>query len=109
VNPGAAPVAIISHRLWTRDFSGAPDVVGRTLTVNGHAFTVIGVTARAFHGASRTEATDVWVPLAQHRLAVPQYSRTLLSNRQSRILFGLVGRLQDDASVEVAAAQLDAA
>ncbi|HEY7474290.1 MAG TPA: ADOP family duplicated permease [Vicinamibacterales bacterium] len=108
-NPGAPPVAVISHRLWTRGFAGTPDVIGRTLTVNSHSFTVVGVTTRAFHGASRTDATDVWVPLAQHRLAVPQFPKTLLTNRQSRLLFGLSGRLSDGQTVEVAAAQLDAA
>ena len=107
-NPDVAPVAVISHRLWTRDFSGTPDVLGGTVLVNSHPFTVIGVTAPGFHGASRTGATDVWVPIAQHRFAIPQYPRTLLSSRQSRVLFGMVGRLRDEATLEVASAQFDA-
>ena len=108
-NPDAAPVAVISHRIWTRELAAAPDAVGRTILVNSHPFAVIGVTTRGFHGASRTGATDIWVPIAQHRRAIPQYPRTMLTNRQSRVLFGLIGRLRDGATPEVASAQLDAA
>ena len=108
-SPAASPAAVISHRLWTRAFASTPDIVGRTLLVNSHAFTVIGVTTGAFHGASLTGATDVWVPVAQHQAAIPQYPRTLLSSRGSRIFFGLIGRLRDDASVETVSSQLDAA
>jgi predicted permease len=106
---GQPPVAVVSHRLWRRDFAGAPDVLGRAILVNGHPFTVIGVTAPGFHGASRTGAVDLWVPIAQHRLAIPQFPRTMLSNRQSRVLFGLIGRRREGATLEVAAAQIDAA
>ena len=107
-NPDATPVAVISHRAWIREFAGAPDVIGRTVVVNSHPFTVIGVTRKGFHGASRTGATDLWVPIAQHRLAIPQYPRTTLSSRQTRVLFGVIGRLRAGTSAEVAAAQLDA-
>ena len=106
---GQPPVVVVSHRIWTRDFAGAADVLGRTILVNGHPFTVIGVTARGFHGASRTGAVDLWVPIAQHRQAIPQFPRTLLTNRQSRVLFGLIGRLRQGSSADIAAAQIEAA
>jgi putative ABC transport system permease protein len=108
-NPAAAPAAVISHRLWTRGFASASDIIGRPVLVNGHPFIVIGVTTRGFHGASLTGSTDLWVPVAQHRAAIPQYPRSLLSTRQSRLFFGMTGRLQDGARVETAAAQLDTA
>ena len=72
-NPGAAPVAIISDRLWTTDLGGDASVLGRSIAVNGHPFAVIGVTTRGFHGTTLGGATDVWIPIAQHRLALPQY------------------------------------
>ena len=37
--PGASPVAVLSHRFWTRRFNKDPAIVGRTLTLNGHPFT----------------------------------------------------------------------
>src|SRR5256885_1560633 len=42
--PGAHPVLVISHGFWTTRLAGDPGVIGRTVRVNGYAFTVVGVT-----------------------------------------------------------------
>ncbi len=47
------PVAVISHGFWQRHFGGAPDVVGRTLTLERVPFTIIGVTPPDFFGLER--------------------------------------------------------
>jgi predicted permease len=66
--PGAEPVAVISHRFWQRAFGGAADVVGRTFQLNKVNVTVIGVTPEEFAGAGQAGSyLDVTVPLA-HRL-----------------------------------------
>src|SRR4029079_8404510 len=49
---GGAPVIVLSYKLWQRRFGGSPDVVGRTVTVNGLPFTVLGVTIEPFHGVN---------------------------------------------------------
>ena len=46
----ATPVAVISHKFWQRRFDGDPSIVGRTITLNAIAFTVIGVAPDGFHG-----------------------------------------------------------
>jgi predicted permease len=56
-----APVALISYRLWTTLFHRSPDVLGETMLIGGHAFTVIGVAAQGFHGTSRLR-DDLWLP-----------------------------------------------
>ena len=56
------PVAVISHDLWQRQFGGAPDVVGRTLSIERRPFTIVGVTARGFHGPEVGLRFDVLVP-----------------------------------------------
>lgn len=61
--------AVISDRLWHERFSGAPDVVGRTLTVNSVAATVVGVAAPGFAGAVLTPPEDVWLPIAAYHRA----------------------------------------
>ncbi len=48
--PGAHPVLVLSDAFWQRRFAGAPDVVGRTVSLNGAPFTVVGVAARGFFG-----------------------------------------------------------
>jgi hypothetical protein len=44
--PGAPAVAVISHGLWQRRFASDPAIIGATVAVNGHPFTIIGVAAR---------------------------------------------------------------
>ena len=62
--PGAAPVAVISHRYWQRRFGGDPGILGRTLRVSGQAVTVVGVLAPGFDGMNLATATELFVPLA---------------------------------------------
>jgi putative ABC transport system permease protein len=62
---GAAPVVLLSHRLWQRRFGSAPDVLGRMIKVNGIQHAVIGVMPERFNFPQNA---DVWIPLelAQH-------------------------------------------
>ncbi|TSC32898.1 ABC transporter permease [Corallococcus sp. Z5C101001] len=58
--PGAGRVAILSHGLWQRQFEGAADVVGRTLTLNDELYTVVGVAPATFR---YPEGVQLWTPL----------------------------------------------
>ena len=59
---GASPVAVISHRYWTSRLGSDENVVGRSLTIDDHVFTIIGVSAPGFTGVEAGRATDVWLP-----------------------------------------------
>src|SRR5215467_8208747 len=48
--PGGHPVAVLSYDYWTHRFAAAPDVVGRTFTLNNTTYTILGVTPRGFSG-----------------------------------------------------------
>jgi predicted permease len=61
--PNRYPVTVISHKFWLRRFAGDPAVVGRTVTLNGLAFTVIGIAPEGFHGTEPYLNLDLWVPL----------------------------------------------
>jgi predicted permease len=61
--PGAHPVAVMSHAMWTQTFGADPHVVGRTLTVNGRSLTIIGVAPAGFSGVWLESPVDLWVPL----------------------------------------------
>ncbi len=61
--PEAPPVVVISHHLWQGSFGGDPETVGRTVRINGHAFTVAAVAPRGFHGTKFGLSMDLWVPL----------------------------------------------
>jgi predicted permease len=60
--PGAHPVVVISHGYWRRRFASDPAIVGKSISLNGHPFTIIGVTPPEFFGAAVGEAPDLWAP-----------------------------------------------
>ena len=61
--PGGHAVAVISDGYWRRRFGSRPDIVGRTLGLNGTTYTVVGVITRDFTGESTGRPVDVWIPL----------------------------------------------
>ena len=61
----AAPVAVLSFRLWQRRFGSDPSIVGRSIYLDGKAATVIGVAQQRFANLG-TENPDLWLPLKQH-------------------------------------------
>src|SRR5215475_13185005 len=60
--PGGHPLAVISYRYWQRRFARDPAIVGKSVAVNGHPFTIIGVTPPDFFGVTVGESPDVWAP-----------------------------------------------
>jgi predicted permease len=67
---GKDAVIVLSHRFWQRRFNGDPQIVGRTLLLNGRIFTVIGVAEPDFRGTSSVEVPELWLPLSM-RAAMP--------------------------------------
>lgn len=58
--PGALPTVIIGHRVWQQEFGGVPDVIGRSIRVNGVTSTVVAVMPPAFRFPYNH---DLWLPL----------------------------------------------
>ena len=65
---GAAPVAVVSERLWRGQLSADPKIIGSTLVLDKKPFTVIGVMPAKFEHPLLGSDRDVWVPLAQDPL-----------------------------------------
>jgi hypothetical protein len=61
--PMASPVLVVSYSFWNSRLGADPDAIGRTLSVNGHPYTLIGVTPPEFRGVFTPLKTDAWVPL----------------------------------------------
>ena len=98
--PGASPVVVISAGLWNRAFGGAPEVVGRTVTLNGFKFTVVGIMPAAFKGLQTLGNVDFWAPLAMHgQLVTGETARNFYTARNA-LAFQVVGRLQPDGTLE---------
>ena len=65
--PGAAPVAVISHDYWQRRFGAAPDTVGRSIVVNNITFTIAGIAREGFHGTLQVgQEPALTLPLAMY-------------------------------------------
>jgi len=63
VAPGANPVAVVTYSFWQRRLAASPDVVGKTVSLNGHPFTIVGVGGPDFFGTRPGFGPDVWAPL----------------------------------------------
>jgi predicted permease len=95
--PGTHFVTVLSHALWTRRFGADPTVVGRSVTLGGRAWTVVGVLPAGFRG-TRLDA-DLFVPLAA------TLSEEGMASRGNRFL-GVVARLAPGVDLERARADM---
>jgi predicted permease len=84
--PGAHPVVVISHHYWRRRFASDPAIVGKSISVNGHPFTIIGVTPPEFFGAIVGEAPDFWAPAMMTEQISPGYSIKNYFNNMAPVL-----------------------
>jgi macrolide transport system ATP-binding/permease protein len=104
------PVVVLSWDFWQSRFQGDPALIGKTLRLNGHPYTVVGVAPRDFRGADIGLAIDLWVPLAMQPRIVTGGDRLEergwgWMNAVARIAPGVTdGRAQ--ASLEAVSAQL---
>ncbi len=108
--PGTHPVAILGYREWVTDYGRDPDILGRTLPVNGVTFTVVGVAPEAFTGTMPVLVTSLYVPLMMTNemmgaIAAPGSDQ--LHRRGSRSMF-LKARLRKNVTVDQANAALGA-
>jgi len=103
--PNTHPVVVIGYGLWERRFGADPKVLGRTITLNEHDFTVIGVAPTDFASPFAGLALDVWTPvMMKDYVARPHFS---LTDRGSRWLM-VMGRLKPGATVPQAQANVAA-
>jgi len=98
LKPGSAPQVVLSERFWRRFFQGDRSVIGRTVQINRHAFTVIGVVEGAFKGIMGGLAYDFWVPMAMHL----QLGVGAPAEKRGWNSFHTVARLQPGVTVEQA-------
>jgi putative ABC transport system permease protein len=66
-----SPVAVLSYGYWQRHFGSDPRVVGQTLRINGHAFTIVGVAPQGFRSVNAGEPTDLFVPMLMKPVITP--------------------------------------
>jgi predicted permease len=69
--PLGAPVAVISYRLWQTHFGANPDIVGQTIEINQHQYTIVGVTPAVFQGSQTGVRAEIWAPIMMQEQLMP--------------------------------------
>jgi predicted permease len=98
-----APVAVLSHAYWQSHYHGDHGVVGQTLTVNSHPFTIIGVAGANYHGIDVGAAARIFVPMATKPQLTPGWNG--LDDRRSRFA-KVFARLHEGVSADQAQSAL---
>ncbi len=65
------PMVVLGEATWRRRFNGDPSIVGKTVLLSGHTFTVVGIAPAAFHSVDQILYCQFWVPLGVVRDLVP--------------------------------------
>jgi len=105
--PDTRPVVVLGHSLWQRRFNSDPAIVGRSVYLNGHPFTIIGVAPEQFAGTKFSLRMEFWVPLMMRSRVINSEigSDSWRINRAHNAL-GLMGRLKPGVTIAQAEADL---
>ena len=95
--PGGEPIAILGDGLWKRRFGSSQDVLGRSITLNGKLYTIVGVAQTRISGLS---PSDVYVPIGQ-------WSDPTFLDRRISMGMNAIGRLKPGVSFEQAQADMN--
>ncbi len=101
--PGGAPVAVISYRLWQTHFGGTSDVIGQSIEINKHPYTIVGVTPAVFQGSQTGVRTEIWIPIMMEAQVLPLGD--ILHDHHYFVWFAF-GRLKPGVTLQQAQAEL---
>ncbi len=101
--PGGHPLAILSYDYWHNRFAADPAILGKTILVNNHQLTIVGVSQQGFDGVEPGSAAEIRIPLAMKGEMTPGWND--LDNRRSRWV-NVFGRLKSGVALKQAKASL---
>ncbi len=104
--PGCAGGVDISYSFWQRRYGGSASVVGKTLTLEGHTFPILGVTPPSFYGVAVGRRFDVAVPVCAEPVIASQSSRMTGPRSRESWWLAMVGRMKPGWTLTRATAQL---
>lgn len=106
--PGCAGGVDLSYGFWQRRYGGAASAIGKTLTLDGHPFPIVGVTPPGFCGVSVGNRFDLAVPICAEPIVYGQYSRITSRAARRDWWLAMIGRLKPGWTLKRATAQLEA-
>jgi len=102
-NPGQH-VVMLSHHLWQSTFSSRPDIAGKTITLDGSAYTVAGVMPEGFSFPLQNPAPQIWTSLAAD--AFDPDGDTPMSKQRGAHLLDVIGRIKPGVTLDQARADI---
>ena len=93
--PGTNPVVVLNHDYWRTRFGSDPAVVGRTILINQHPMTIVGIATAGFRGIDVGEVPALWIPASMSAQAIPGFDEML--NHRLRWM-QILGRLRRDVT-----------
>jgi predicted permease len=96
-------VAVLSYAFWQSHFGGDPAVLGRDISLDGHPFQIVGVSAPGFTGVDVGQGFDVAIPVAAEAII---YSATSCLDHRSCWWLRVMGRLDPATTPQQASASL---
>jgi predicted permease len=103
---GADPILVLSYSYWKTRFGGDPSILGKSVLLNGHSITVIGVAPPGFYGAQPMANTQGYIPFDMFSTFEFGWPKDFMVNRIQKTLYTLV-RLKPGASLSNAAVALN--
>ncbi len=103
--PDKFPVAIVSYSLWNRVFAKDPAIAGKQIKLNGHSFTIVGVTPQSFTGTDLFFRPEIFVPNMMSA-EITADGADILKQRTYRS-FSMYGRLNPGVTVAEAQAEMN--
>ncbi len=100
---GAGPVAVASYSWFQRQFNGDPSALGKTIRIQSHDYTLVGVARPGFYGFTVGQSTDLWIPLSMEK-AFSRPGWNGLGDKLFQSLF-LIGRLKPGVNAAQASAE----
>jgi predicted permease len=71
---GASPIAVLSYGYWSRRFGASPDMLNKSVTINGTPMTVVGVARAGFNGVQVGQMPDVFIPMTMKAQMTPDWN-----------------------------------
>ncbi len=91
-------VVVVGEGFWKRRYAGDPAFIGKNITLDGEAFTVIGIMPQDFQFPYRQSYTELWIPI--------NVGQQLTNERGTHFLF-VTGRLKQGATIDTASREMD--
>jgi predicted permease len=102
--PDSAPYVVLSDALWRSAFQADPAVVGTTVELKKHPFTVVGVARPQFHGTERFAWPDYWIPMVNEQ----QVERSDYQRDRTHVAVTVIGRVKPGMTPRQATEDLNA-